>query len=190
MEGFTLGNNRIHRNIMRLRIDCRDRLLSISDAKNAFGSADHFERPIEVTAAISQSVTFRIETNDRRDDDVGNDLLRLFIGDWDVPDATYQRSTRTPKPENQRLVALYYDRQGELATSRMQAFDPRAEIRFTAKWPVAAYDVSNRASDDAVELCNYTRRVSLARFGVDRETTGDQTRAFRFSPACDILLQV
>src|SRR4051812_450996 len=86
---FDIGYDRIHGDVVVLRTDGVDLLEVETDADRERPGMERGQRSIKIAASESEPVTLRVESDDRRDDDIGQ---ALFAAKWnrDVQDAACQ----------------------------------------------------------------------------------------------------
>ena len=107
-----------------------------------------------------------VETDDRRDHDVGLDGGPLGR-DENVPDAAFQRIARHPHPVFERPALLDDDRQGDASAPLDHPDPPVAEIRFTAE---GIKEVDYKDIEILKDFINENGRIIPARI------TGTKTR--------------
>jgi hypothetical protein len=150
---FALGNDRIHADIVRLRMYRLQLRFGIADADAVGSRRGRRQRAIEVTAAVAETKAARIEADQRRDEHVG--LNRLAKGgNGYVPDAAVHLHARLPAAELERCGFLHDHGQRDAAAASEMRLRERPNVDLAADRPVD--------SDDVEAIVQRTQQVSVS----------------------------
>src|SRR3954451_7990059 len=145
-----LSHDLVHRDVVWQRVDGADGKACKAHADDSWFLWKGCERPVEISAAISETEVLAVIANHRRQKNVWvhSDSTRR---NWDAPKATDQRLARPPCAEHQRCVLFHHERQRTDGAARGDAGEPPAQIRLSSQWPVEAHRHPDEVGEALVE---------------------------------------
>ncbi len=128
-----LRHDRIHRDIVALRIDRRDRGERVADAESAGALRKGSECAIEEAASVAEAEAGTIEADHGRDHHVGEHDLGPRARYGNVPHSALRRIPGGPDSKEQRLAARQHHGESGAAASGDDAFQQVAQNGLAAK---------------------------------------------------------
>src|SRR5690606_5270865 len=186
LEDAGLGHDRIHRDVVRLRMDGLEPAQLEADADRARPRRQGGEGAVVIAAAVAQAIALFVEA-DQRHQQNGRPHHFALRRDGYVPKAALEPVARAPGAKLERTALLDHGGQRGLGALLDQATDQLVQADLAPDRPVEADELAAELRKARLQVSEYPRLQLLALALRQRFAGADQLVPPRAPPAPDLV---